>query len=97
MGTPGLGGLRTCRRWDCHRPATSSDGFAPGSSDLPILVGRWGGSGDTAGATLGLTAEGASHVVFQLADARERIVSALLNPKSSGPPSRYRPRLEGSP
>jgi predicted PurR-regulated permease PerM len=44
---------------------------------LPILVGRWGGSGDTAGATLGLTAEGASHVVFQLADARERIVSAL--------------------
>ncbi|MGZ3392134.1 MAG: AI-2E family transporter, partial [Isosphaeraceae bacterium] len=44
---------------------------------LPILVGRWGGSGDTAGATLGLTAVGASHVVFQLADARERIVSAL--------------------
>jgi predicted PurR-regulated permease PerM len=44
---------------------------------LPILVGRWGGSGDTAGATLGLTAVGASHVVFQLADARDRIVSAL--------------------
>ncbi len=43
--------------------------------DLPIVVGRWGESGDTASAAEQLTAAGASQVVFTLDDARTRLIA----------------------
>src|ERR1700736_6236888 len=45
------------------------------SPDLSIVVGRWGESGGAASAADRLIAIGASHVVFNLAEARDRILS----------------------
>ncbi len=42
-------------------------------SDLRLLVGRWGESGDPLSAAERLTSLGASHVVIRLADARDHI------------------------
>ena len=42
-------------------------------ADLPIVVGRWGESRNAAGGGQRLIGIGASHVVFTLADARDRI------------------------
>ena len=57
---------------------------------LPILVGRWGESGDTAGAAQGLTGVGATKVAFSLTDARDQILE-MVRPKKAvepiGPPA----------
>ena len=45
--------------------------------DLPILVGRWGASGNSATASERLTAAGASHLSTNLVDARDHILSRL--------------------
>jgi hypothetical protein len=46
-------------------------------ADLPILVGRWGASGNVAAAAQRLSEMGASHVSFGLADARDYIAAKL--------------------
>jgi hypothetical protein len=45
---------------------------------LPLVVGRWGESGGAAAAAERLTGVGATHVVFTLADARERVLKVSL-------------------
>src|SRR4051794_24935039 len=45
------------------------------SPDLSIVVGRWGETGGGASAADRLIGLGASHVVFNLAEARARILS----------------------
>ena len=47
---------------------------------LPILVGRWGESGDAAGAAEGLTSVGATKVTFSLTQARDQILD-MVRPK----------------
>ena len=47
-------------------------------ADMPIVVGRWGETGGSAAAAERLTGVGASHVVFTLADARDRVLKAIL-------------------
>lgn len=51
---------------------------------LPLVVGRWGESGDSAGAAEGLTEVGATRVVFSLVDARARVL-ALIAPEAPTP------------
>jgi hypothetical protein len=46
-------------------------------ADLPIVVGRWGASGNTDSAADRLSKAGASHVVLSLAEARDLIASRL--------------------
>ncbi|MHC5539160.1 AI-2E family transporter [Singulisphaera rosea] len=46
-------------------------------ADLPIVVGRWGESGNPEGAADRLAEMGASDVVNQLADARDRILEVV--------------------
>jgi hypothetical protein len=46
--------------------------------DLPIVVGRWSQTGDTAEAAERLTSVGASRVVFRLAEARDLILEKYL-------------------
>ena len=43
-------------------------------ADLPIVVGRWGETGGGAAVAERLTGVGATHVLFTLADARDRIL-----------------------
>ena len=45
---------------------------------MPMIVGRWGASGDAEAAKKMLVEAGASHVEFLLADARERLVAMAL-------------------
>jgi hypothetical protein len=45
-------------------------------ADLPLLVGRWGESGGSAAAAERLVGVGATAVLFNLADARDRIIAA---------------------
>ncbi|AGA24857.1 AI-2E family transporter [Singulisphaera acidiphila] len=47
-------------------------------STLPIVVGRWGETGGAAAAAERLTNVGATHVVFTLADARDRILAKVF-------------------
>ena len=47
-------------------------------ADLPIVVGRWREQGDTTEAAERLMTVGASHVVFQLSEARDLIVEKYL-------------------
>ena len=47
-------------------------------AELPIVVGRWGETGGSAAAAERLTGVGATDVVFTLADARDRILKAVL-------------------
>jgi hypothetical protein len=47
---------------------------------LPIVVGRWGEAGGAASAAERLVGIGATHVVFTLAEARDRILS-VANPE----------------
>jgi predicted PurR-regulated permease PerM len=47
-------------------------------AELPIVVGRWGETGGGASAAERLIGIGASHVVFTLAEARDRILSLTL-------------------
>ena len=49
-----------------------------GFADLPIVVGRWGESGGGASVAERLTGVGATHVLFTLADARDRILKTVL-------------------
>lgn len=44
---------------------------------MPLFVGRWGESGGSASAAERLVNVGATHVVFTLADARDRILAAV--------------------
>jgi hypothetical protein len=44
---------------------------------LPVIVGRWGDSGDLEAMTDRLTEAGASNVVFRLADARKQVLERL--------------------
>jgi len=55
-------------------------------ADLPIVVGRWGASGGPATVAERLTEMGASHVVFTLADARDRILKTARATPVSSPP-----------
>ena len=47
-------------------------------SELPIVVGRWGETRSSATTAKRLVGIGASHVVFTLADARDRIFKTVL-------------------
>jgi hypothetical protein len=47
-------------------------------AELPIVVGRWGETDGSASAAERLVGVGASRVVFTLADARARILSAVV-------------------
>lgn len=48
------------------------------STTLPVVVGRWGETGGAASAAERLTNVGATHVVFTLADARDRILAKVF-------------------
>lgn len=48
------------------------------AASLPVLVGRWDETGNTAAAAERLTKVGATQVVFTLADAREWILAKVL-------------------
>ena len=52
-------------------------------AELPIIVGRWGKSGGTASAER-LAGVGATHVVFTMADARDRILARLETSPDTG-------------
>ncbi|MBV8382249.1 MAG: hypothetical protein JOZ63_06565, partial [Planctomycetaceae bacterium] len=47
-------------------------------AETPILVGRWGVTSDPEELAQRLTSVGASQVVFQLPDARDRILQRIL-------------------
>ncbi|HWE37964.1 MAG TPA: AI-2E family transporter [Isosphaeraceae bacterium] len=49
---------------------------------LPLVVGRWGEAGDSAGAAERLVEVGASRVVFSIADARDRVLT-LIAPETT--------------
>jgi predicted PurR-regulated permease PerM len=59
------------------------------SPELPILVGRWGETAGAKSAGRRLVENGASRVVFTLADARARIMGGFVNQK-------VRPALEAA-
>ncbi|WP_406697888.1 AI-2E family transporter [Singulisphaera sp. Ch08] len=54
------------------------------SSALPVVVGRWGETGGAAAAAERLTNVGATHVVFTLADARDRILAKVFPAAEEG-------------
>ena len=56
-----------------------------GFANLPILVGRWGETGDVQSSAKKLTEVGATAVAFKIADIRDRLV-ALVGPHSTALP-----------
>jgi len=56
--------------------------------DLPIVVGRWSETGDTAEAAERLTSVGASRVVFRLAEARDLILEKYLKLEAEAEPAK---------
>ena len=55
--------------------------------DLPIVVGRWGASGNTDSAADRLTKMGASHVVLSLSEARDLIAARLIPAPAAAAPA----------
>jgi predicted PurR-regulated permease PerM len=47
-------------------------------AELPIVLGRWGATGSAASAAKRSVENGASHVAFTLADARDRVLSLTM-------------------
>jgi len=54
-------------------------------ADLPIMVGRWGATGNTAAASERLTTMGATHVAVSLAGARDLILGKLAPAPAPAP------------